>query len=70
MIQQYFCPDCRYSGAVEIPEHAGVFEVFYKLEDDHRSNSPKCETGYRSLRVRNDEMCSNEEWAALVNQAA
>ncbi|HEV7523033.1 MAG TPA: hypothetical protein VGP89_18165 [Candidatus Angelobacter sp.] len=68
MTQQYFCPDCRYSGAVEHGDHDGVFDVLYKLEGDHRTNSPNCETGYRGLRVRNVEMCSEQEWAALVNQ--
>lgn len=70
MTQQYFCPDCRYSGAIEYRQHAPVFDVMDKLESDHKANSPNCETGVRGLRVRNGEMCTNEEWAALIDQAA
>jgi hypothetical protein len=67
MIQQYFCPICRHAGEIEIRKDAGVNEVINVLESDHAAKSPECRAGIRTLRVRNPELCTPEQWAELIS---
>ena len=52
--QRWYCETCNRTGAVNYEEHADLMEVIYKVDDDHRSMSSKCPTGYRGIRVIND----------------
>jgi hypothetical protein len=65
--QQYFCPACRYAGAVEHEEHADVYTVINLMEDDHKRNRPHCEQGVRGMRVRNPGECSDQEWDQIIS---
>jgi hypothetical protein len=64
--QEYFCQGCRYAGVVEHEEHADVYTVINLIEDDHKRNSPACDQDIRSMRVRNPELCGDEEWAGVI----
>lgn len=65
--QEYFCPACRHAGAVEHEAHAGIYDVIYLIESDHKQQSPMCYQGTRGMRVRNVEMCSDQEWAQIIS---
>jgi hypothetical protein len=64
--QQYFCPGCRYAGEIDHRDGAGVYDVIYLIEDDHKHHSPTCNQGVRGMRVRNVEHCNEQEWAQVV----
>ena len=68
--QEYFCPGCGYAGAIVHEAHAAVFDVLYAIEDDHRAKSSYCSQKVVDIRVRNAEMCSDEEWAQFIGGKA
>ncbi len=51
IVTRWKCERCLLTGTVTLPRHAGVFEGFYVIEDDHHKASPYCEAPTRDLRV-------------------
>jgi hypothetical protein len=45
------CTQCRREGTVTYQRHAGVWEVFTALLDDHRRAAPNCNGGRDTIRV-------------------
>lgn len=63
--QQYFCEACKRVGSVDYEERADVFSVLQLVYRDHELKSQQCPNNQR-IRVRNPELCSDEQWAALI----
>jgi hypothetical protein len=50
--QNYSCEGCGLESHVMYAEHESVFQVIYKIDDDHKKWSPECQRSYRELRLR------------------
>ena len=55
-IQEYKCESCNLESHVTYEEHAGVYEVFTDIFDDHRKRSPECKADRYNIKITRGEI--------------
>lgn len=62
--QKWFCEVCKVRGEVEYSnKNADVMTAVYLIEDAHQVSSPACPNPIRRLRVVNEPLMTEADWA-------